>query len=86
MPLELKDKDKEDRMTSINYIFDKTERGYTLILYCKAFLVSELEDDILAYGNLADDETNKRTEQYYVLGGQRAKSSLHDDDIVIIGS
>lgn len=43
-------------MSTINYIFDKTDRGYTLIIYCKSFLVSELEDDILAYGNLAKDE------------------------------
>ena len=40
----------------------------------------------MAYGNLATDEAQKKTEQYYVLGGQRAKSEEHDDDIVIIGS
>lgn len=58
MPLELKDINKDDRMSSINYIFDKTNRGYSLIVYCKSFLISELQDDILAYGNLADDEEN----------------------------
>jgi len=40
MPLQLKDKYKDDRMSTINYIFDKTDRGYTLIIYCKAFLIS----------------------------------------------
>lgn len=42
MPLELKDINKDDRMSSINYIFDKTNRGYSLIVYCKSFLISEL--------------------------------------------
>ena len=55
MELKLKDIDKDDRSSTINYIFSRTYRGYSLILYCKTFLISELEDDILAYGNLADD-------------------------------
>lgn len=34
--------DRSNGTTTINYIFDKTKRGYSLIIYCKSFLVSEL--------------------------------------------
>ena len=40
MRLELRD--RENGITTINYIFSKAARGYTLIFYCKAFLISEL--------------------------------------------
>ena len=47
--------------TTLTIIFDRTKNSnqYTLSVFCKAFIISEIDEDITVYGNLMRDEKNK---------------------------
>ena len=47
---------------------------FNFTIYSTGYIVSELDYDIQIYGNLLNDQKNKKTQKYYLLGGQ--------DDIV----
>lgn len=60
-------------MTHLNYVFEQTKEinQFILTIYCKKIIINELQDKLIIYGNLAEDEKYKRTDNYKLLGGQQ---------------
>lgn len=57
----------------MNYVFEQTKEinQFVLTIYCKKIIINELQDKLIIYGNLAEDEKYKRTDNYKLLGGQQ---------------
>ena len=64
--------DRVHGQVKLKIIFEKDEnKSQTrLSIFCPAFILSELEEDIIIYGNLDAAEKNNQIEKYYQLAGQ----------------